>query len=606
MSATTTAVELGAHPPRLRAGLSVGITGHRSLGDTDADRLKHELANLLATLRGEVEAIVALERDLFAPEPAELSVVLQLAAGVDQLAARVARQAGIRLRVILPHEEAAVRGEFQLEAEREAFDTLLAQADSVIRLTGTDGSPTQGFVLAGDATVAQAELLIAVWDGASPRGPGGTADVIAQAVRRGVPVLHLPVDGSQPAQILWAGFDGLAPDLLRPEGAPRRPLTPQHLRSVMLHVLAAPLAGEGREAVSDFLAEPERRSHFRPEWGLLQAAAGVRGLGPTAFRTPAYTGAAEAEWRAYCEAVRPVAGAEPEFTILEQAFAWADGLATYYATVYRSGLVFNFIAAALAVLVALGSLLLGKSLKVPLTSIELLLISGVIVNTWVGTRHNWHQRWLDYRYLAELLRPMRTLRLVGTAAPRLSPQLSDRDWTDWYAAGIWRSCASPPTVADGRALAEVAKAIADSEIEGQIAYHQKASRTFQHLDHRLHLAGLVLLYLTVGFGVGGLIAHFAAHDLMVRWSTEAAVLAAALPTIGGALFGIRGACDLEGAAARSATTADRLQRAATLLRSSAGDLASMTRALEEAASAMLADLGEWRTIYRNRKLAIPS
>jgi hypothetical protein len=84
------------------------------------------------------------------------------------------------------------------------------------------------------------------------------------------------------------------------------------------------------------------------------------------------------------------------------------------------------------------------------------------------------------------------------------------------------------------------------------------------------------------------------------------VLAAALPTLGGAIFGIRGAGDFSGTAGRSAETARRLAHVAKLLHRPNVDYAAAVRATEEAAGIMLADLGEWRSTHTNRKLAIPS
>jgi hypothetical protein len=83
------------------------------------------------------------------------------------------------------------------------------------------------------------------------------------------------------------------------------------------------------------------------------------------------------------------------------------------------------------------------------------------------------------------------------------------------------------------------------------------------------------------------------------------VLTAALPTIGSALFGIRGALDFAAAAARSSNTAHRLAQIAERLRQAPLGLSDAARAAEEASVTMQRDLGEWRSAYQHRVLAIP-
>ena len=54
--------------------------------------------------------------------------------------------------------------------------------------------------------------------------------------------------------------------------------------------------------------------------------------------------------------------------------------------------------------------------KLQLAMVEIVITLAIIINTALGIRHEWHRRWLDYRQLAERLRPLRSLKL-GIAAP---------------------------------------------------------------------------------------------------------------------------------------------------------------------------------------------
>ena len=63
------------------------------------------------------------------------------------------------------------------------------------------------------------------------------------------------------------------------------------------------------------------------------------------------------------------------------------------------------------------SAFMAPHLKFEFAALEMLITFAIILNAHVGKRQEWHRRWLDYRQLAERLRPMRSLKLLGIAAP---------------------------------------------------------------------------------------------------------------------------------------------------------------------------------------------
>jgi hypothetical protein len=233
------------------------------------------------------------------------------------------------------------------------------------------------------------------------------------------------------------------------------------------------------------------------------------------------------------------------------------------------------------------------------------MIAAVILNTQVGVKHGWHRRWLDYRQLAERLRPMRSLKLLGVAAPRRDPhaRFGERRWTEWYAAGMWRAMGSP----SGRILdpARLSKALTEQELDPQIAYHRQAPRTLaENLDHRLHLIGLALFAATVIGCLVLIVGYFVVPDWVGEHAKLFVILSAGLPAVGTAIFGIRVQGDFAGTAQRSLSTAARLEATAA----EAKCIVELPRAadlFEEAARAMLADLGEWQLAHQQHELVIP-
>jgi hypothetical protein len=169
-----------AGPPRPPFVFSVGITGHR------VDALP---AGTLASLAGQLEAIFALlertalallerERDCFTPDPPRLRLVSPLADGADQIAAQVALDLGWELQAVLPFDRQYYRSTLANDEARETFDTLLKRSNCVLELPGEQGDQPEGYAMAGRATVAHCDLLIALWDGLKARGRGGTGEVV--------------------------------------------------------------------------------------------------------------------------------------------------------------------------------------------------------------------------------------------------------------------------------------------------------------------------------------------------------------------------------------------------------------------------------------------
>ncbi|HJQ47232.1 MAG TPA: hypothetical protein VJ870_13085 [Amycolatopsis sp.] len=150
----------------------IGITGH---------------ANLTAA----TSALVAGEiRDLLRRYP-DLVGVTCLAPGADQLFARVVLDLGGRIEVIVPADD--YRDAVLAADDLAEFDDLLGRASSV-RTMPYDTSDEEAYMAASEVVLSRSQQVLAVWDGEPSAGYGGTADVVAEARRR-----HLPVTVVWPA-----------------------------------------------------------------------------------------------------------------------------------------------------------------------------------------------------------------------------------------------------------------------------------------------------------------------------------------------------------------------------------------------------------------------
>ena len=187
----------------------------------------------------------------------------------------------------------------------------------------------------------------------------------------------------------------------------------------------------------------------------------------------------------------------------------------------------------------------------------------------VGNRNAWHRRWLDYRQLAERLRPMRSLKLLGIAAPdppgtRTNPV--PRRWIDWYAIGIWRAMGAPGGVIDRAGAKCLAVAVADYEVDPQVRYHRRNATVIERLDGRLEWVGTGLFAATLIVAGANLIGILTGARFVELYGDWFNLIEAGFPALGTAIFGIRFQADFGGDALRSMTTAQTLERIDSELR----------------------------------------
>lgn len=144
----------------------VGCTGHQ---------------NLSAATRRDVAAAIAAV--LAADTDEGLVGLSSLAEGADQLFAFAVLAAGGQLHAVIPSK--GYERTFQYGHARTTYNVLLGlAADS--NVLAFDAPTEDAFLAAGHEVVDRCDLLLAVWDGLSAGGKGGTADIVAYAQNRSV------------------------------------------------------------------------------------------------------------------------------------------------------------------------------------------------------------------------------------------------------------------------------------------------------------------------------------------------------------------------------------------------------------------------------------
>jgi hypothetical protein len=639
-------------PPRL--ALRVGVTGHRM------DRLAGSLAPLrqksteilrfLKQVTGNLDAENKQlgANALFAIDLApSLRLSTSIASGSDSLVADLAIAEGFELNLVLPFPRDIYQGDFEGQ-ELEVFNGLIDHANATAKLE-LDVSrlprDPKAYAAAGRLMLAHSDVLIAIWDGEPAAGVGGTAEIVADAQSRGLIVLWLSLDGrlqiwSSPesggrpvADANWRPFsiDG-------PDGACSNELAAKVRALLLLPESGHPSPDHGTdprsvsECIAHFRKDQTRTGSLAIGYNLLHWA--FRGDPPFRFWVDNNVSSRDAQ--PHWDAVRDLAvSIEKSDSVDKSEFAkrirhslqdrWetADNLANYYATLFRSAYVRNFFLAALAVLVGLIVVLVPKEwealAKFYLVLAEIVIILLILLTTYIGRRDRWQQRWLDYRSLAEALRPARLRILMGSSTlppGSLVGLTPGQTWVAWYVRASLRAV-PPPTarIGSGELKAVIHLAI-QHEIDPQIGYHKSNVKKLRALDHNMEQWARYFLWASIASGIvyvvfygGYLLLHDFpwSHNLYAAASISKPVvtfLGGTLPVFGAALFGIRATGDFRSSIRQSERTLAELHHLRDELTAQLEDphRPALSRTLAKVVRTMSDDVRVWGMIYSERHL----
>jgi hypothetical protein len=649
------------HPPKPRLVLSVGIVGHRpkdlakSSGDPAepprdkrltkiADGVKEALAAIKAAA---LQARSANNNKVCFEEgyDAELILVSALAEGSDSLAADAALKLGYKLDAPLPFAKEDYLKDFKHTppeekkndpaaiaiAEQETiaatgeFERLYGLARSVLQLPGQrrgaadneeQGSrkENRAYEAAGLTVLSHSDILLAVWDGQLSRGRGGTAEMIAEAARAGLPIVLVDGNGKAPIEIRWRNLMPVPAPVVSIEDLPGYGLA-ECIQPVINELLRLPSVDEQQTAFTRWFAE--KRHHINPRIGypLLTALLWVRGIrGPDIFpNTP------QALAQEYERDGSPIIRRDNAKTIksLADAYGWADAVAFHYAQVFRSAFVMNFLFAALAVVAASASVLVHETETHAtirefawwkprlLVVAEIVLILSVVANTIVGWWRRWHGRWVEAREVAERLRTALPLWALGLR-PAFFPG-EEPTWTGWYARAVVRMQGLRAGDLNAGGL-KPEQTLLINLLTGQCSYNRNNAQRMKRMNHRLEGVGLFLLAATVIVAID----HFLGSPLMhctigrILPAHEATIwLSAALPALATATYGIRVIGDFESIHRRAERTHHGLDQLITAIKNDPADFGLLRARARSGADIMLGDVSSWRLSAESRGLAIP-
>ena len=643
-----------------RLALTVGVVGHRPDRLPDDSKKIAVIESAVADVLDKIYSALRIAHGNYVDSPGHpgvytverplISLASALAEGADRIAANAAvAHRDYVLDTPLPFLKEEYEKDFRPQKERggrpvneaeekersrksvEEFRNLSDPkiARSVLELPGTrrnaddpnDADATRAYEAAGLTILGQSDILLTIWDGGISRGRGGTPDMLNVAARLGLPIIHVDAKGEKETCIRWSAL-GLHPHQVNMvEDLPHTALDEEVLRRLIDDLAKPPEDEDERASLNTYLSEPPRSFNGWFAFPALMLMFGVRLMRKTDWR-PVPAEALATQYAALAKTTSSQRETENP-NHLARAFGWADTVATRFGQVFRSAFVTNFLFAAFAVgtvaysLVAhdIGDPKVVQELahhKIGPVSLEVLFIIAVLLITIVGRRKKWHRRWLESREIAERLRVALPLWVLG-ARPGFffGPEPA---WTGWYVRAIQRQQGLRAGRFDPNTLRDARTTLLDV-LKGQRDYHKTTAHRMETLGHRLERAGEVLFGLTLLAAIGLLVLAGLTHLHMTPWQVFlVTAVAAGLPALGTATYGIRVIGDFDGVAQRSRRTFEALDQLIVAIehdwpearRQTEPPNFALLRARAHAArDAMLGDVENWRLAAESRDLAIP-
>jgi len=168
--------------------LAVGFTGHRKVPYETKSR--QVIRDFLARQKESHHGI--------------MYGISSAAAGGDQLFAESCLELNIPLRILLPRPAEQFRADFD---DTSWLRTVRIMENAIsVEVSGRHETRNEQYYDCGIQTVAESQLLMALWDGLPSRGAGGTQEMVSYARKTGHPVAWIH---SETGELQWLNKEAL-------------------------------------------------------------------------------------------------------------------------------------------------------------------------------------------------------------------------------------------------------------------------------------------------------------------------------------------------------------------------------------------------------------
>jgi len=498
--------------------------GHRPdrLGKADLDQLATVIHTGLSAVKEEVLIMHQATQSLYANAAPLVRAISALAEGTDRIFADQALKMDFELCCVMPFPQAEFELDFApgkaLENDSlDRFRLLLKPSSMRFELDGCRLDEGGAYGAGGRVVLNQSDLLMVVWDGERKGKRGGTEETFDEARRRGVPTLW--IDAHAPHT--WRLLDAATPLPLVADGQRQTPgdsNSEETLRKCVRNALEMPklpepLAAGTHTGANRKAEDPQRnlelfyREHQPGRnpavaWKAFRDIVADGQVPKVKLSIKPFEEDVEKDWPR--DQSSPIARL---VDYLRPFYAWPDKLAMIYSDRYRSAFILAFLLSAAAVGMAL--LPVGACLEphhwaeMTCIGLELAAILIILALVFQGRRRRWHERWLEYRLTAELVRHLKLVAPLGGGRPFLQVPAHwaaygqpSTTWMAWYVRAVERALGLPSALVN-KAHLEACLSHLRTELAQQATFHEINAGRCHRIEERLHLLGMTLLALTL-------------------------------------------------------------------------------------------------------------
>ena len=299
--------------------------------------------------------------------------------------------------------------------------------------------------------------------------------------------------------------------------------------------------------------------------------------------------------------------------------AWADALAVHFSHLYRNAYVLCYLLAAAAVLIAvIGAYVENPILKLVLVALELFVIVAIIQLVRYGGKNAWHERWIDYRLVAESLRHARFLAYVGEFGLIHRKDFASQPWTIWYIRATLREVGLPGALLDRAYQRPLLQSVLRREVRDQRHWHETNADAMEKVDHSLHhwadrcfhyTFGALCIGLVVLVAIILLLPEQEEHNVLKLAKPWLLLFAAGLPALGAALAGIRVQGEFEDYKERSEHMIAEMNTLEATYEAQLRHQPQLDHTAEiliETARILSEDIAAWQELYGRKRLNLPA
>jgi hypothetical protein len=588
-------MSLNLRPP---AVLSVAVTGHRAL-ISDLGSIEQSILTVLNTLYQALHHAAQKDAAFFSPAKPKIRFVTMAAEGAELSGTNAAMTAGADVAFIMPFAWDEYCADFQ-PANLPEVGQLRASASSSFELPGRRDEGPRAYERANDIILENIDLLIAVWDGERARGRAGTGDVVQRAATGGLPIIVIdPKDPAVPTILEAPDDQNLASSEVTELN---RKAVLDDLTGLVGQIMCPPSDRQGRQALRDMLTEEPHKVSRRFEYRILMgwlARESNKKKSPSTNDVAPEILADSSETDSFNNAA--------EFAFLSHRQHYIDDLAVVYGDLFRSSSVSAYLLVVAGALASGIAWLVLPWLSTTVIAVQALVNGLVLLDTAIGAKRRWQERWLEYRVVAQRLHWTCLLHPLGLSVAKPLPGTSkvDKDsWVNWYVTRSARSLGLPTGVA-GAAYLTSATGELQKYLRQQSSYHHLSLRRLGLLEAKLaliaHAALIASIFVAAALGVEVVRAGGSESG---GWKPVAILMLTILPATTTAMNGLRAEMDLDRLIERSGHTAVLLAGINRALSSAPVTYDRLAVAASRSSAIMDNEMSEWRFVLESRRARV--